>query len=79
MDTHYPHIKQDLDLLKEHQITHVVAKNSGGTGARAKLDAARLLGLPVLMVSRPNLPGKQVADDVAAVLGWLGHKADLGV
>lgn len=68
----------DLALLREHQITHIVAKNSGGTGARAKLDAARALRLPVVMIDRPHLPPRRVVDSVAQVLGWLGH-ADLGV
>lgn len=68
----------DLALLREHQITHIVAKNSGGSGARAKLDAARVLGLPVVMIDRPHLPPRRVVDSVAQVMGWLGH-ADLGV
>lgn len=69
----------DLDLMRAHRITHVVAKNAGGDGARAKLDAARLLGLPVILIDRPELPQRQVAGSVAAVMDWLGHAADLGV
>lgn len=69
----------DLALLRAHQITHIVAKNSGGTGARAKLDAARELGLPVLMAARPVVPGNSVADDIGTVMAWLRHKADRGV
>lgn len=69
----------DLDLMRAHRITHIVAKNAGGDGARAKLDAARALGLPVILIDRPALPDRQVAGSVAAVIGWLGHDADLGL
>ncbi len=68
----------DLALLREHNITHIVAKNSGGSGARAKLDAARELRLPVLMAERPNVPGVSLGS-VAEVMRWLGHGADRGV
>ena len=73
------HIAGDRALMTQHGITHVVAKNGGGDGARAKLDAARALGLPVLMAARPDLPGESVAPDAEAVMRWLRHPADLGV
>lgn len=69
----------DLALLREHRITHIVAKNAGGTGAAAKLEAARVLRLPVILIDRPALPPRQGVDSVSAVLAWLGHSADLGV
>ncbi len=40
-------------LFKTHDITHIVCRNSGGSGAYAKIEAARKLGLPVIMVARP--------------------------
>ena len=69
----------DSALMAAHGITHIVAKNSGGAGARAKLDAARARGLPVLMAERPVLPGDSIAQDVPQVMRWLGHDADRGV
>lgn len=69
----------DIALLREHRITHIVAKNAGGLAARAKLDAARALGLPVIMAERPTLPKGPVADSVAQVMAWLGHTALRGV
>ena len=64
--------------MDEHRIRVVVAKNAGGTGARAKLDAARARGLPVILIDRPGLPERRVAANVGAVMDWL-HGADLGV
>ena len=63
----------DLMLLTTHRITHVVAKNAGGDGARAKLEAARALHLPVILIDRPPLPARPVACSVDAVMRWLGH------
>lgn len=69
----------DRALMARHGITLVVSKNSGGGGARAKLDAARARGLPVLMIDRPALPPRHAVTTVAAVLDWLAHGADRGV
>lgn len=41
-------------LFKAHDITHICAKNSGGIASIAKLHAARSLGLPVWLLSRPE-------------------------
>lgn len=73
---------KDRALMEEQGITHVVAKNSGGAGAEAKLIAARALGLPVILIDRPALPGRATVVGVAEVMAWLGHPmapADLGV
>ena len=69
----------DRALLEEHRIDLVVAKNAGGDGARAKLDAARVLGLPVILIDRPVLPPRRIADSIEGVMAFLAHRADLGV
>ena len=43
--------QDEAALLTQHAITHLVAKNSGGTSSRAKLVAARHLGVPVLLLA----------------------------
>ncbi len=61
----------DTALLRQHRITHVVAKNSGGSGAEAKLSAARALGLPVILIDRPIIPARSTVGGVDEVLQWL--------
>lgn len=69
----------ELARLRAHRVTHLVVKNAGGIKARAKLDAARALGLRVVMIDRPFLPERPRATSVDAVMDWLGHGADRGV
>lgn len=70
----------DMALLQDHRITRIVSKNAGGSGAVAKIAAARTLGLPVLMIDRPAIPPRNEVGSVAAVLDWLRHCGiDLGV
>lgn len=61
----------DLALMRDHRIDLVVSKNSGGTGAAAKIHAARALGLPVIMIDRPAIPPRPEVHDVEGVLRWL--------
>lgn len=72
-------VAADTALMREHRIDLVVAKNAGGSGAVAKITAARALGLPVVMIERPARPDCAKAYDVGAVLRWLGHEAERGV
>ncbi len=68
----------ELEMLRTRGIAWIVARNSGGDGARAKIDAARLLGLPVIMISRPELPVRLRVESVGEVVQWLGHRICLG-
>ncbi len=66
----------DQALMSDHAITHIVAKNAGGTGAEAKLSAARALGLPVIMIDRPKVSDRPIRASVAEVMAWLAaHSA----
>lgn len=62
-------------LMREHRVGLLVTKNSGGPMTAAKLEAARALAIPVLVVERPPLPplppGGCVAT-VAEALRWVG-------
>lgn len=73
-------VADDLALMQQYKIDLVVSKNAGGTGASAKIAAARMLGLPVIMIDRPVLPDRPQVDTPEQILAWLGHSGtDLGV
>ncbi len=60
--------EQERVLLEEKHITVLVTKNSGGDATFAKIEAARELGLPVIMVARPEQPTLTTAPGVEDML-----------
>jgi precorrin-6A/cobalt-precorrin-6A reductase len=63
----------DRVLLLDHAIDIVVAKNSGGTASYGKIAAARGLGIPVIMLRRPEAPEATAVETVDEAIVWLGH------
>jgi precorrin-6A/cobalt-precorrin-6A reductase len=66
-------VEGESRLMRAHSVRVLVTKDSGGALTSAKLDAARALGLPVVMVDRPAVtdPAPPTWSDVAGVLGAL--------
>ena len=71
-------LEGELEMMRTRSIAWIVARNSGGDGAHAKIDAARMLGLPVIMIGRPKLPERLRVESVGEIMQWLGHRACLG-
>lgn len=68
----YPYA-DELALMASAGTDLLVTKDSGGRHTAAKLDAARDLGVLVVVVSRPpSPPGLTLAATVAEALTWLG-------
>ncbi len=68
-----PHsFENELALFKQENFTHIITKNAGSSSTRAKLDAARELCLPVVMIKRPFKPECETFTDVAALIKRLG-------
>jgi precorrin-6A/cobalt-precorrin-6A reductase len=64
-------VDAELALLRKHRIDVLVARNSGGRATEAKLDAACRLGIPVIMIRRPEQPQGEQAATVTEVLNWV--------
>jgi len=64
-------------LLERERVELLVSKNAGTPSTYAKIEAARQLGVPVVMVARPPLPPVDTRLDVAGALAWLAalHEA----
>jgi precorrin-6A/cobalt-precorrin-6A reductase len=69
----------ELRLLTDERIDVMVSKNSGGGATYAKIEAARALGLPVIMIARPQKPAGHVLTDVEQAVAWLHGLAPRGV
>ncbi|MEM9471426.1 MAG: cobalt-precorrin-6A reductase [Pseudomonadota bacterium] len=52
--------EQETELMQHLEITHLVTKNAGGKSGMAKLEAARKLGIEVIMIQRPSQPDDQI-------------------
>jgi precorrin-6A/cobalt-precorrin-6A reductase len=63
----------DRAMLANYRAEIVVARNAGGDSASAKIEAARDLALPVVMVRRPFIPARETVETAAEVLRWLDH------
>jgi precorrin-6A/cobalt-precorrin-6A reductase len=63
-------VEAEMGLFKGLGVDILVVKDAGGR-AGSKLDAARALGLPVIMVRRPAQPPGDKAASVDEALAWL--------
>lgn len=64
-------------LLHDEAIEIMVSKNAGGGATYAKIEAARALGLPVIMVERPHKPTGTVLAGPEEAMAWLAHERSL--
>jgi precorrin-6A/cobalt-precorrin-6A reductase len=64
----------ELRLLKERKIDVIVSRNSGGSATYAKIEAARMLRLPVIMITRPVKPAGHIVRTAEEAMAWLAHE-----
>ena len=57
--------------LSGQGIDALVVHNAGGRGGWPKLGAARVLGIPVILIERPKLPEMEMVESVEAALAWV--------
>jgi precorrin-6A/cobalt-precorrin-6A reductase len=64
-------LEHELALFRQYQISLLVSKNSGGDSTYAKIEVARKLEIPVLMVARPEVNSTDQCWKVNQVLDWI--------
>jgi precorrin-6A/cobalt-precorrin-6A reductase len=64
----------EASLLAREKIDVLVSKNSGGAATYAKIEAARELGVPVVMIARPNKPHGHRLMSATEALVWLERR-----
>jgi precorrin-6A/cobalt-precorrin-6A reductase len=64
-------VEQEIALIEKHNINVIVSKNSGGNATYAKIEAARRLNLPIVIIPRPVLPAGNVVASIDAAIEWL--------
>ena len=67
-------LDDELRTLASLNIDALISKNSGGMATEAKLNAARVLSIPVLMVERPSLPECTEAYSLSDALAWVSRQ-----
>jgi precorrin-6A/cobalt-precorrin-6A reductase len=65
--------EDDIALFRDHGVEIVLAKNSGGQASISKIEAARALGLPVVMIERPAIPPRACVATVDEALQLLSQ------
>ena len=64
-------LADELALMKRERIEALVTKNSGGRATYAKIEAARALGIEVVILRRPDGPEAETLHDLDAVMAWI--------
>lgn len=64
-------LDDEIALLTSQRIDVVVSKNAGGSATYAKVESARKLGLPVIMIARPAKAGREFVVSAEEAIAWL--------
>ncbi|MBE88999.1 MAG: cobalt-precorrin-6A reductase [Rhodospirillaceae bacterium] len=66
-------VKHEIAIFRKYKINWLVSKNSGGAASYAKIEAARSLAIPVMMVGRAGPTHRPVneCETIEQVFAWL--------
>lgn len=64
-------IDDEVNFFKEKRIDAIVAHNAGGNGGRPKIDAAHILGIPVILLKRPQCTWNNIVETPDDAIKWL--------
>ncbi|WP_416067416.1 cobalt-precorrin-6A reductase [Rhizobium sp. ZK1] len=66
-------LEGEIKLMRKYRIDAVIAKNSGGSAAYAKIEAARLLGIKLVVIARAPAAAITSVGTVEAALEAIDH------
>lgn len=66
-------LEEEQEHLRYEEIDLLITKQSGGSATYAKIEAARMAGIPVLMIKRPASPPGKTVTSIEACLDWLSR------
>ncbi|HEY3918557.1 MAG TPA: cobalt-precorrin-6A reductase [Stellaceae bacterium] len=67
-------LEQERTIIERHAIDLLVTKASGGAATAAKLSAARAVGIPVVMLRRPEPSGGASVERIEDAVEWLEER-----
>ncbi|MBD9389564.1 cobalt-precorrin-6A reductase [Agrobacterium sp. AGB01] len=70
-------LEDEITMLRDNRIDIIVSKNSGGAAAYGKIEAARQLGIEVVMIERPPHPCPATVPNIEAALTAIQHQFSL--
>jgi precorrin-6A/cobalt-precorrin-6A reductase len=64
-------LADEVTLMRNEAVQALVTKNSGGHATYAKIEAARALGIEVVIMRRPPAADAETLHDLDAVMSWI--------
>ena len=64
-------LADELALMRNERVEALATKNSGGRATYAKIEAARMLGIEVVIVRRPAALEADAITDLDTVVSWI--------
>ena len=69
-------LEDELALMRDEKVEILVTKNSGGRATYPKIEAARMLGVYVVILRRPKPPEANTLYEIDDVMAWIAsHRA----
>lgn len=69
-------VEDEMALFEREKVDWLVVKNAGGAASYSKIEAAVALGIPVLMLARPEMPEAERVENVEDAMTWVRKHAD---
>lgn len=66
-------VTDEVNLFKKLEVDILVLKNSGGDSSKAKLRAANILKIPIIMLVRPDYSGINSVNSIYQCLEWVSE------